>query len=155
MRAYRRNFPWDVDVLGESHLALVERALEVCLADGVASICLLVDQGDQAVLDLQVHFEALLNLLLEVTRGLDGELLATSGMLAGMIPRDLLHLNCICQGLTGATLSAVNVRLGWVGVDIGLLDLQDVVRWVATEVQWVIAGHFVFLFDRDLVTADP
>lgn len=49
----------------------------------------------------------------------------------------------------------VNVRLGWVGVDIGFLDLQDVIRWVAAEVQWVIAGHFVFLFDRDLVTADP
>lgn len=75
---YRRNLPGQADVLGEGHLALVQRALEVCLADGVASVGVLVDEGDEAVLDLQVHREALLDLLLEVTRRLDGERFATA-----------------------------------------------------------------------------
>ena len=75
------NLAGQVDVLGEGHLALLERTLEICLANRVAAIGLLVDEGDEAVLDLEMHLEALLNLVLEVTAGLDGESLATEKML--------------------------------------------------------------------------
>lgn len=74
---YRRNLLWQVDILGELHLALLQWALEVRLANGVASIRLLVDECNQAVFDLEVHLEALANLLLEVACCLDAELLAT------------------------------------------------------------------------------
>ena len=70
-RTYRRNLSRQIDVLGHAQLALLQRALEVRLLDGVACIALLVDQGDKPVLDLQVHLAALANLLLEVTRRLD------------------------------------------------------------------------------------
>jgi hypothetical protein len=87
---YRRNLPGDVDVLGERHLALVERALEVRLANRVAAVGLLVDEGDEPVLDLQVHHEALLDLVLEGARGLDGELLTTADVSAMSLCRSLL-----------------------------------------------------------------
>jgi hypothetical protein len=86
---YRRNLPGDVDVLGERHLALVERALEVRLANRVAAVGLLVDEGDEPVLDLQVHHEALLDLVLEGARGLDGELLTTADVSAMSLCRSL------------------------------------------------------------------
>lgn len=63
---YRRNLPGQIDILGQAQLALLQRALEIRLLNRVARIALLVDQGDQAVLDLQVHLRALANLLLEV-----------------------------------------------------------------------------------------
>jgi hypothetical protein len=65
-RTYRRNLGRQIDVLGQAQLALLQRALEVRLLDGVACIALLVDQGDEPVLNLQVHLAALANLLLEV-----------------------------------------------------------------------------------------
>lgn len=74
---YGRNLARQFNVLGQAQLALLQRALEVCLLDGVARIALLVDQGDQPVLDLKVHLAALLNLFLEVARGLDAQLLTT------------------------------------------------------------------------------
>lgn len=76
-RTYRRNLGRQIDVLGQAQLALLQRALEVRLLDGVACIAFLVDQGDEPVLDLQVHLAALANLLLEVARRLDAQLLAT------------------------------------------------------------------------------
>lgn len=51
--------------------------------------------------------------------------------------------------------SASDVRLGWVWVEIDLINLHKVVLGVTTEVQWVIAGHLELFFDRDLVTAHP
>jgi len=48
-----------------------------------------------------------------------------------------------------------DARLGWVRVNVRLLDLQDVVRWVTAEVERVVAGHLVFFLDGDLVTAHP
>jgi hypothetical protein len=77
---YRRDLPGDVDVLGERHLSLVERALEVRFANRVAAVGFLVNEGDEPVLDLQVHLEALLDLVLEGARGLDRELLSTTNV---------------------------------------------------------------------------
>jgi hypothetical protein len=63
---YWGDFSGQVNVLVHAHIALLERALEVGLANRLAAVRLLVDQSDQAILYLQVHREALLNLLLEV-----------------------------------------------------------------------------------------
>ena len=48
-----------------------------------------------------------------------------------------------------------DVRLGWVGAKVHLLNLQDVVGWVAAKVQRVVARHLVLLLDDDLVAAHP
>ena len=77
METYRRNFARQINVLGQAQLALLQRALEVCLLDGVAGITLLIDQGDKPVLDLQVHLAALDNLFFEVAGGRDAQLLTT------------------------------------------------------------------------------
>jgi hypothetical protein len=62
-----------LDVLGQGQLALLERALEVDFSDGVAQVGGLPDDGDQAVLDGQVHLGAVFDLRGEVAAGDDGE----------------------------------------------------------------------------------
>jgi hypothetical protein len=104
----------------------------------------LVDESDQTILDLEVHLEALLDLVLEGTGGLDLEGLTTGIRLASMLRRA-----CTMRG------AMADVRLGWVRVQIRLLNLQDVVGWVAAEVERVVAGHLVLFLDGDLVTAHP
>lgn len=143
-KTYRWDFTGQRNVLGQAHLALVERALEICLADGVATVCFLVDEGDQAVLDLKVHLEALLDLFLEGAGRLDTECLTTGVALASRSSHVVL-LRCAMR----------DIRLRWVGVQVRLLDRQDVVLWVAAEVERVVAGHFVLFLDGDLVTAHP
>lgn len=76
------DFPWEVDILGEGHLALVKRALEVSLANRVAAISFLVDKGDETIFDLEMHLEALLNLVLEIASCLDAKLRPTVFVLA-------------------------------------------------------------------------
>jgi hypothetical protein len=77
LETYRRNLPGQINVLCQAHLALLKRALEVSLLDRFATVRILVDECDEAVLDLQVHLETLTNFLLEVASGLDAELLTT------------------------------------------------------------------------------
>lgn len=79
---YRRNLPGQINILGQAHLALVEGALKVSLLNRVAAICVLVDERDESVLDLEVHLEAFADFLLEVAGSLDAELLATAQELA-------------------------------------------------------------------------
>jgi hypothetical protein len=81
---YRGDFAGQSDVLGQAQLALLERALEVGLLDRFACIALLVDERDEAVLDLQVHLGSLDNLLLEVAAGLDAESLTAMDMVSAM-----------------------------------------------------------------------
>lgn len=45
------------------------------------------------------------------------------------------------------------IRPRWVGAQIDLFNLEDVVCWVAAEVQWVVARYFVLLFNCDLVAS--
>lgn len=75
---------WDlrreVDILRETHLSLIERAVQIDVRDGVAEIRLLVDEGNQTVLDLDVDFGALLHLLLEVAACLNTESLSPKVM---------------------------------------------------------------------------
>lgn len=65
-----------LDVFGQSSLALLDRTLEIHVLNGVAQVGILLDDGDQAVLDLQVHFGALLDVLREVAASGDAEDLA-------------------------------------------------------------------------------
>ena len=68
---HRRDLPGQIDILGQAHLALLERAVEISLLDRVAAVCVLVDERDEAVLDLEMHLEALADLLFKVTCCLD------------------------------------------------------------------------------------
>jgi hypothetical protein len=61
-----------VHVLGQLHLAFLERAFQVALLDRVAEVGILVDESDEAVFDLQVHLAALY-LFAEVALCLDRE----------------------------------------------------------------------------------
>ena len=72
-KTYRRNLLGQLNILGQRHGTLLERALKVDVLDVVAEIGFLVDDTDQAVLDLQVHLCALLDILVEDARSLDGQ----------------------------------------------------------------------------------
>jgi hypothetical protein len=74
--AYRRDLLGEIHILCQAHVALVERALQVNLANGFAQIGLLVDQGDQTVFDLKVHFGALFDFLFKGSGSFDGQSLA-------------------------------------------------------------------------------
>lgn len=71
---------WDlvreVNVLGQSLSALLERALEVDVLDGIAEIGGLTDDSDETVLDLQVDLCALGDVLLELAARSNRERLA-------------------------------------------------------------------------------
>ena len=79
---HRRNLPGQIDILGQAHLAFFERAVEISLLNRVAAICVLVDERDEPVLDLEVHLEALADLLFEITCCFNRERLATARILA-------------------------------------------------------------------------
>jgi hypothetical protein len=69
----RRDLLRQLDVLGQGQLALLDRALEVGLLDGVAQVGGLSDDGDQAVLDGQVHLGPVYDIGGQVAAGDDGE----------------------------------------------------------------------------------
>lgn len=48
-----------------------------------------------------------------------------------------------------------DVRLGWVGAKVDLLDGEDVVGRVGAEVQRVIAWNLEFVLDHNLVASHP
>jgi hypothetical protein len=85
-----RVFPWwnllrQIHLLLQRRLALLDWALQVDILDSVTEIGGLLDDGDEAVLDLQVHLGALCDVLAEGARCSNGQLLATvaEGMLVG------------------------------------------------------------------------
>lgn len=116
-----------LDVLGEGGLALLDRALEVDVLDGVAQVGGLLDDGDQAVLDLQVHLGAVLDIFGEVTAGGDGENLA-----AESVGQYIVFLTII---------EHVDSRLRRVGVQVDALEVQDVVLGVLAVGQRVVSGN--------------
>lgn len=75
-----RDLGGQVDILCERHDALLKRAVEVDILDGVAQVCGLADDRDQAVLDLQPDLCPLFNVLLELALGGDCECGATAGI---------------------------------------------------------------------------
>lgn len=66
------------NLLDQRHLALFQWALQVNVDDLFAEISLLLDKSNQAIFDLQKHISALVNLLVNVAFGLDGEGFATT-----------------------------------------------------------------------------
>lgn len=77
MYAYRRNLLGDIDVLGQLHLALLDRTCHVGFLDRFAEVGFLVDERDEAVFDLEVHLRAFVDRFLELARGRDAEGLST------------------------------------------------------------------------------
>ena len=71
-----RDLLGELDVLGQGELALLKRAFEVDVLDLAAEVGILPDDGDQAVLDLQVHLGAIFDVFREVTASDDAEGLA-------------------------------------------------------------------------------
>lgn len=74
---YRRDLLGQLNILCESHFALLQRTVQVDIFDLLTEVCFLVDQADQAILDLQENLGTLLDLLAEGTLGDDGEVLTT------------------------------------------------------------------------------
>ena len=76
---HRRNLVRYLDTLVERQVSLLQRTrlVVIHILNHVAEIAVLVDQGDQAVLDRQMNFCALLHLLIQLAFGLDLKRLAT------------------------------------------------------------------------------
>ena len=76
---------WDLlgqlDSLGESHLALLQGTTEIDLVDLFAEIDFLVEDANEAVLDLDVYFGAFFDVLGECALSGDDEVVATMRML--------------------------------------------------------------------------
>ena len=69
----RRDLLRQVHLFGQLRLAVVDRALQVHVLDRVAQVGRLLDDGDEAVLHLQVDVGAALDRGGEVAAGGDGE----------------------------------------------------------------------------------
>lgn len=107
--AYRGDLLGQIDVLGQLHLALLERARQVCLLNGLAQVGLLVDKRDEAVFDLEMHLRALFDTLFEVARSFDreGRSSTLAGQQSGPKQRQAARLRC------GASPSASSIDRGW------------------------------------------
>jgi len=81
-----RNLLWKIDVLRQSHLALLEWAGEVDVLNGIAKIGGLSDDRDKTILDRQVDFGALLYVLAEVARGSNAEGVAAVDAISDLWP---------------------------------------------------------------------
>lgn len=75
--AYRRDLGRQVNILRNLHLASLQRALEVDVANLLAQIRLSANKSDKAVLDSQQDVGALLDPLLDLALCVDDQLLAT------------------------------------------------------------------------------
>jgi len=80
------NLRWERDILLDRHLALLKWALQVDVTDSVAEVGGLSDNGDQAILDLQVYLGALLDVLVEVAGGGDGKVVTTMEAISDLAP---------------------------------------------------------------------
>lgn len=69
---YRRYLLGDIDVLGQRHFALLDRARQICLLHRLAQIRFLVDQSNESIFDLKVHLGALVDRVFQLARGCDG-----------------------------------------------------------------------------------
>ena len=76
----RRDLLGQLDVLLEREVALLQRALEVDVLDRVAEVGRVLEDGDEAVFDLQVHFGALGDVLVQGAGGGYGEGFAAVGV---------------------------------------------------------------------------
>lgn len=80
----RRNLLRELNILGQAHGTLLERTLQVHVLDVLAEIGFLVDDANETILDLKVHFGAFFDVLGEDTRSLDCESGATGTCLVSI-----------------------------------------------------------------------
>jgi len=52
---------WQIDILGQLQITLLQRAFQVNILNLFAEICFLVDESDDAVFDLDMDFGAVFN----------------------------------------------------------------------------------------------
>jgi len=86
-----------LDVLGQGGLALLNRALKVDVLDLVAEVGVLLDDGDQAILDLQVDLCAVFDVLRQVAACGDAEDLAGLGRVGVQV--DALEVEDVVLGV--------------------------------------------------------
>lgn len=142
IQTYGRNLLGKLDILGQAHWALLERALQVDILDVLAKIRLLVDDADQAILDLQVDLCALLDVFVKDTRCLDRESGAT------VMSNHSMSVNAQSWLLV---FQGNNIRLRWVGGQVDRVNLEDLVVGLNTELKWVVARNWECLFQSVLV----
>jgi hypothetical protein len=75
---YRWYLTRQINILGQLQHALLKRAFQIDLLHLLAQVRFLIDEGDEAVFDLEVDLRALLDVLGEVTLCGDGEGFATA-----------------------------------------------------------------------------
>lgn len=74
---YRRDLLGQIDLRLQSHVTLLQRAVEVDVFNLLAKVGGLSDKSDQAILDLQEHSSTLLDLFVQGTRSLNDKSLTT------------------------------------------------------------------------------
>lgn len=99
-----------MSICGCERMALHDRCALTDLGEIVAEIGLLLDQSDQTVLDLQENRGTWLDLLGEGAVSGDGELLAAA-----------------LNQPVSTTATLWDIRSGWVGIQVDMVDGEDVV----------------------------
>jgi len=111
------------DLLGNRHIlrdgrvALLERALEVDVADLLAQVGFLVDESDEAVFDLHEHFGAVFDFLAGGPVGDYGE---------GRATRQKRSVVSIFVKGRGAMKVKSDLRGRWVRVEVYVVDRENV-----------------------------
>lgn len=123
------NLCWQRNLLLELQWSFLQWTLQVNVLHNITKICSLLDDRDQAVLDLQVYLGSIFYVLIKVTLSYDRQIVTAACMLA---KRHIHFWGC-------------SSRCWRVWVKIDLVDCQDVVlrSRVLTEHKWIVAGHFV------------
>ena len=129
------------DLLRQRHIfrqlrvTLIKRTFEVDVLDGVAQVGGLLDDGDEAVFDLEVDGGALFDFFGESTFGCDRQVLATRR-------KDMLAWRSSHGWFGRVEEGRWVVRLRGVGIQIHTLQLQNVILRVLAMLQRVLAGNF-------------
>lgn len=109
----------NIDFLLYRENTLLQGAGQIDFAEIVAEICLLLNEGDQAVFDLEENGGTGLDVLGEGSIADNCESLATRN----------------CQLVCKLVTSRMNVRNWWVGRQVDIIDSKDVVFGVSTELE--------------------
>jgi hypothetical protein len=79
---HRRDLLGQIDILGDGGFALLNGAVQIDILDLFAEVCCCVDKPDQPIFDLKYDIGPFLDVLDECAGGLNGQFLATVGLLA-------------------------------------------------------------------------
>ena len=124
----RRDLLGQIHILRQRRLTLLDRALEVDVLDRVAEVGGLLDDGYEAVFDLEVDFGALGDVLGEGAGCCYGEGFAST---------------CVCEFPGERVCGLVQIRLDlreWrIGIQIHALQLENIIFGVLAMLQWVLA----------------